>query len=330
MVILILVFWQIFFSKMSLLIIGGTGTLGRQIVKQALDEGYQVKCLVRNLRRGTFLRDWGAELVYGDLSIPETLPSSFNDVNVVIDAATVRPTDDYNAEKIDWQGKIALIEAAKLANIKKFIFFSVLNANENQTIPLLDLKLKVEKRLQESGLNYTIFRCPGFFQGLINQYAIPILEKQKVWLLGESKPVAYVDTQDAAKAVISSLVTSKSDCKSFSIVGPKAWTSKEIIELCERLSGETAQVSYIPFIAIGILRKFFRFFEFTWNIADRLQFSEVLNGQSNSNLTQDVAFQSFEFLTLEQYLQEYFGQILRKLKEVNYQQTQRSNDISFL
>ena len=315
---------------MSLLIIGGTGTLGRQIVKQALDEGYQVKCLVRNLRRGTFLRDWGAELVYGDLSIPETLPSSFNDVNVVIDAATVRPTDDYNAEKIDWQGKIALIEAAKLANIKKFIFFSVLNANENQTIPLLDLKLKVEKRLQESSLNYTIFRCPGFFQGLINQYAIPILEKQKVWLLGESKPVAYVDTQDAAKAVISSLVTSKSDCKSFSIVGPKAWTSKEIIELCERLSGETAQVSYIPFIAIGILRKFFRFFEFTWNIADRLQFSEVLNGQSNSNLTQDVAFQSFEFLTLEQYLQEYFGQILRKLKEVNYQQTQRSNDISFL
>ena len=315
---------------MSLLIIGGTGTLGRQVVKQAIDEGYQVKCLVRNLRRGTFLRDWGAELIYGDLSIPETIPPSLKDVNVIIDAATVRPTDDYNAEKIDWQGKIALIEAAKLANIKKFIFFSVLNANENQTIPLLDLKLKVEKRLQDSGLNYTIFRCPGFFQGLINEYAIPILENQKVWQLGESKPIAYVDTQDAAKAVISSLVTSKSDYKSFSIVGPKSWTSQEIIELCERLSGETAQISYIPFIALGTLRKFFRFFEFTWNIADCLQFSEALSAQSKSNVNKDIAFQSFEFLTLEQYLQEYFGQILRKLKEVNYQQTQRSNDISFL
>ena len=119
------------------------------------------------------------------------------------------------------------------------------------------------------------------------------------------------------------------DYKSFSLIGPKAWTSAEIIDLCERLSGETAQVSYIPFIAIGFLRRFFRFFEFTWNIADRLQFSEVLNSQSTlSTKNKGEIFQSFEFLTLEQYLQEYFGQILRKLKKLNYQQTQRN--ISFL
>jgi len=315
---------------MSLLVIGGTGTLGRQIVKQAIDEGYQVKCLVRNLRRGAFLKDWGAELVYGDLSLPETIPASLKGVNIVIDAATVRPTDDYNAEKIDWLGKIALIEAAKLAKIEQFIFFSVLNASENANIPLLDLKLKVENRLEKSGLNYTVFKCAGFFQGLINQYAIPVLEKQTVWLLGNSASLAFLDTQDAAKIVISNLTTGQNNKKSLPLIGNKSWKSEEIIALCERLSGEKANITYVPSLLLTTVRKFFRFFEFTWNISDRLHFSEILGEMKLAPKEVNDSNTKFELLSLEQYLQEYFGKILRKLNETKYQQTQQSKDISFL
>lgn len=315
---------------MSILVIGGTGTLGRQIVKQALDEGYQVKCLVRDFRRGAFLKDWGAELIYGDLSIPSTIPTSLKGVTTIIDSATIRSTSSYTSETIDWRGKLALLEAAKLVGIKKFIYFSVLNASKNPSIPLLSLKLKMEKKLETSGLNYTIFQCSGFFQGLISQYALPILENETIWLPGNSAPVAYLDTQDAAKAVVQSLGSTAYDKKTVSLIGEKFWTSKEIVELCERLSGKTANISYIPFVAFSLLRRFFRFFEFTWNIADRLQFGEIADDPSLRVKPTNEIVWSNNRLSLESYLQEYFGKILKKLRETNYQQSQKSNEISFL
>nr|YP_010393805.1 hypothetical chloroplast RF39 [Gephyrocapsa parvula]UPY84684.1 hypothetical chloroplast RF39 [Gephyrocapsa parvula] len=306
---------------MTVLVIGGTGTLGRQIVKTALDEGYSVRCLVRNLRRGSFLKDWGAELVYGDLSLPETIPPSFKGVNIVIDAATVRPTDSYSAEKIDWKGKLALIETAKLAQIKKFISFSTVDAAQNSAIPLLDLKLKLVQALEKSNLNYTVFQCSGFFQGLISQYAIPTLEKQTIWLLGDMYPAAYIDTQDAAKIVIANLKEQSSE-KIQNLVGVKNWTPQEIVQICERFSGEQAKISYLPSFLLTVLRLILRSLEFTWNIADRLQFSEIKQQNKVVTRTND------NLLTLEQYLQEYFSKILKKLKETSYQQ--QNTDISFL
>lgn len=315
---------------MNILVIGGTGTLGRQIVKQALNEGYKVKCLVRDFRRGSFLKDWGAELIYGDLSIPSTIPLALTGVSVVIDAATIRSTSSYTSEAIDWRGKLALIETSKIVGVKKFISFSVLGAESNSTIPLIGLKLGIEKELAKSGLNYTVFQCSGFFQGLISQYALPILENETIWLPNDSPPVAYLDTQDAAEAIVQSICNSAYDNKTVSLVGEKFWSPKEIIALCERLSGKTAKISYIPLFAFSILGSLFRFFQFTWNIADRLEFGLLKNDPKIYTKLGNELVWSNKRLSLESYLQEYFGKILKKLRETNYQQSQKSSEISFL
>ena len=105
---------------MSLLVIGGTGTLGRQIVRLAVLNGYKTKCLVRNVRRASFLKDWGAEIIYGDLTYPESLVSSLLDVNVIIDASTSRLFDDPTLLDIDWTGKVCLLKIAKKIYISPF------------------------------------------------------------------------------------------------------------------------------------------------------------------------------------------------------------------
>lgn len=307
---------------MSLLVVGATGTLGRQIVRRALDEGYPVKCLVRNLRKAYFLKEWGAELLYGDLTIPETLPMALKDITAIIDASTARPADSYNAEEVDLFGKSALVDAAKVAGIKRFIFFSVLNGQKYSSVPLVKLKLNFESYLKKSELNYTIFYLGGFFQGLISQYAIPVLEKQSIWITGESTNVNYIDTQDVAKFALRSLAVEKAVNRSFPLVGAKSWNSQEIIQLCERLSGQPAKIIRIPIGLLQLLKQLVGFFEWGTNISERLAFAEVL--ASGDNFTSDMKdiydvfnLDPSETMTLERYMQDYFGRILRRLKELS-------------
>lgn len=318
---------------MNILVVGATGTLGRQIVKEALENGYAVKCLVRNFRKATFLKEWGAELVYGDLTKVETIPLALKDINVIIDASVTRTLSEYTSEIVDWKGKIALIEAAKKAKIGKFVFFSFLNKGKNNQIPLLDLKSNMEQYLAQSGLDYTIFRLGGFFQGLIEQYAIPVLEKQPIITSKELSTTSYINTQDAAKYILETIFHFDSKKKVFLLFGPKNWSTKEVIENCESLCGERAQTIELSNTAIQLARKFLDLFSVGWIISDRLAFVNVSNKINytfeNSNEKPIVLQYTDQSLKLEDYFKEYFAKILKRLQELNYTKEQKRKDLTF-
>nr|YP_009393296.1 hypothetical protein [Symphyocladiella dendroidea]ARW61858.1 hypothetical protein [Symphyocladiella dendroidea] len=318
---------------MTLLVIGSTGTLGRQVVRKALNEGFQVKCLVRSFRKGAFLKEWGAQLVYGDLSVVESIPLSLYGVSAIIDCSTSRANDLHNVELIELQAKYILIESAIKANIKRYIFFSIFNSFNYQDIPLVMLKLMIEYRLKISGLNYTIFHLPGFFQGLISQYALPILDKQLIWMTSESSLISYINTQDVAKMTIHSLSIGQFNQKTLPLVGSKLWRSLDVINLCEQISGRRAQINTIPIYLLNFLKNFTQLFQWTWNISQRLAFIEMLSsGYNTSTQMKEVLYvlqtDETELEQLEVYLQEYFERILKKLKELNYQILSNEKNIS--
>ena len=227
---------------MKILLVGATGTLGRQIAKKAIEDGHQVRCFVRNPRKASFLQEWGCELSKGNLLNSSDIEYALQDIEVVIDAATSRPDDPKSIYEIDWDGKLNLFNACESLNVKRVIFLSILLTEKFRNVPLMDIKYCTERLLEDSSLEYTILQGVAFMQGLISQYAIPVLESQNVWVSATPAEIAYMNTQDLARFAIASLGRSETIRKSFPVVGPKAWSADAVVKLCEKESSKSAKV----------------------------------------------------------------------------------------
>lgn len=306
--------------KNTILVIGGTGTLGRQIVRRALDEGYDVRCIVRpRFNPADFLRDWGATTVQADLTDPTSLPAALVGIHTIIDCSTARPEE--SADKIDWEGKVALIQSAQAMGIQRYLFFSILNCDRHPEVPLMNIKRCTEEFLAASGLNFTVFRLCGFMQAIIGNYAVPILEDKPVWGTTDATRTAYMDTQDVARIAMAALRSDESIGRVLPLAGPKAYSTQEVISMCERLADADAEVRNVPVWMLKATRGALRSFKWATDAADRLAFADLLSSGENFDADMSETYRILgvdpvSVTSLESYLEEYFTQILKKLKEV--------------
>jgi uncharacterized protein YbjT (DUF2867 family) len=306
---------------MQVLVIGATGTLGRQIARQALDAGHQVRCMVRSPRKAAFLQEWGCELTRGDLLEPDSLDYALEGQEAVIDAATTRATEGGSVYETDWTGKLNLLNACERAGVKRYVFVSLLGAEKHRDVPLMDIKYCTEQALIASDFDYTILRCVAFMQGLISQFAIPVLESQTVWVSGTPTPIAYMNTQDIARFAVAALVRPETIRQALPVVGPKAWLTGEITQLCEKYSGKSARMfRVVPFL-IRLMQSITSFFEPAVNVAERLAFDKVVGGGAALAAPMEESYAAFgldpaDTTRLEDYLREYYDTILRRLREM--------------
>src|SRR5512136_899883 len=161
--------------KPNILVVGATGILGGMITQRLLKAGKQVRILVRTnspaeqmalQRMATspgMLIEAGAQPVYADLKERASLNAACDGIETVITTANsaMRSGED-NVETVDRQGNRNLIEAAKAAGVKQFIFISFLGADLNHPVPLFQAKAETESWLAKSGIPYTIL-SPNFF-----------------------------------------------------------------------------------------------------------------------------------------------------------------------
>ena len=306
---------------MQVLVVGATGTLGRQIARQTLDAGHQVRCMVRTPRKASFLQEWGCELTRGDLLEPASLDYALEGMDAVIDAATSRPDDPHSVYETDWDGKLNLFRACEKAGVNRLVFLSLLAADQHRQVPLMDIKYCTEKLLKESKLDYTILQGAAFMQGVIGQFAIPVLESQTVWVSGSPTAIAYMNTHDVARFAVAALERAETVRRSFPVVGPKAWNTGEVVQLCERYSSKTARVFRVPPALMQAMQGICNFFEPAVNVAERLAFAEVTGGTAGLTAPMEESYAAFgleasETTTLESYIREYYDTILKRLRDM--------------
>jgi len=277
--------------------------------------------MVRSPRKASFLQEWGCELTRGNLLDGESLAYALEGQEAVIDAATTRATEGGSVYDTDWTGKVNLLNACERGGVKRFVFVSLLDADQHRDVPLMDIKHCTEQALIASDFDYTILRCAAFMQGLISQFAIPVLESQTVWVSGTPTPIAYMNTQDVARFAVAALERPETVRKALPVVGPRAWTTSEITQLCEKYSGKSSRVFRVQPFLLRVMQAVTSFFEPAVNVAERLAFDKVVGGGVPLNAPMEASYAAFgldpeQTTGLEAYLREYYDTILKRLREI--------------
>src|SRR5205807_10631832 len=114
-------------SGVLVLVVGGTGKLGSQVVDRLIARGKRVRALVRPTSQTGALVAKGVELANGDLLELESLRPALDGVDAVVTSAAGytghTPGDTIETDRT---GNLNLIDAAKEAGVRRFVFTSIL------------------------------------------------------------------------------------------------------------------------------------------------------------------------------------------------------------
>jgi len=165
--------------KKRVFVVGATGYIGKFVVRELVTRGYDVVSFVRE-RSGIGLKTTveevraqlkGSEVRFGDVSSMESLLKNGirgEHFDVVLSCLTSRNGGIKDSWNIDYQATRNALDAGKSAGVTHFVLLSAICVQK----PLLEFqraKLKFEKELKESGLNWSIVRPTAFFKSIAGQ-----------------------------------------------------------------------------------------------------------------------------------------------------------------
>jgi uncharacterized protein YbjT (DUF2867 family) len=217
------------------LIIGGSGNIGRHVLSQLRATGVQVRALARNPETA----DWPphVEVVRGDLTFPETLDSSLDGIDTVFlvwaaPPATVAPA----LERIAKHARRIVFLSAPLKTAHPFF---------QQPNPSRALAEQIEQLIESSGLQWTFLR-PGMFAANARRWWAPQTRVGDVvrWPY-LSVPTAPIDERDVAAVAVDALCHDGHAGGEYVLTGPQSLTQFEQVATIGRVLGRDLRIEEI-------------------------------------------------------------------------------------
>ncbi|KZV31744.1 isoflavone reductase [Dorcoceras hygrometricum] len=241
-------------GKSRVLVVGGTGYIGKRLVRASLAEGHHTYVLRRpeigldidKLQLLLEFKQQGAELVEGSFSDHRSLVEAVKKVDVVVSAMSGVHFRTHNLLQ-----QLKLVDAIKQAgNIKRFLpsEFGLDPARMGHALEpgrvTFDEKMIVRKAIEEANIPHTYVSAncfAGYFAGNLSQMGTLLPPKDKVSLYGDGNvKVVYMDEDDIATYTIKSIDDPRTLNKTLYLRPPEnILTQRELVEIWENLAGTT-------------------------------------------------------------------------------------------
>src|SRR5271156_1699513 len=216
---------------MKILAIGGTGSIGSEVVRELKKRNAKVRILVRKQETPT---PEGVEVAVGDLLDPVSVQRALDGVDKLYLLNSVSP-DELT------QGLIAY-DLAKKLKLRHVVYHSVFRVEHFKDVPHFASKLAIENALREFDVPFTIIRPNYFFQ---NDTSLKDpLTKAGIYPMPLGQVgISAVDIRDIAEATAIALTSDGHFGKTYNLNGPEVLSGPKMASIWSRLLGKEIRYS---------------------------------------------------------------------------------------
>jgi len=238
-----------------ILIAGGSGTLGAQLVHVLAAREATLRLLTRDPARARHLMRDRVEIAHGDVRDPVAVARAVHGVRTVISAVHgFTGARDNGPRSVDREGNRILIKAARAAGVEHFILVSVHGAAPDHPMELMRMKYAAEQELRASGLSWTIVRATAFMETWARVIGEPLIRTGSTRIFGKgTNPINFVSVHDVARVVAHAACDPAMRGALVELGGPENLSLRDVAVTFEAVLGRTGRQQAVPLALMRVM-----------------------------------------------------------------------------